>query len=133
MENCQLSTVVNYQLSIKMETITYKGRDYALRFGWGAQYLYEAMQGVEADGHVRPFNPNSVWDLHRMLYAALTAYNRETFTDDFAAFVAELEARPADARRWTERLVGEIAAWGESLRTGQPPEGKKKADAPPAP
>lgn len=115
----------------RMETITYKDKEYVLRFGWGAQYFFEAMQGTDEQGRTKPFNPTRTWDLHRMLYASLAAYNRETWDESLDDFLAELEAMcPQDVKRWMERLVGEIAAWSESLQTGQPADKKKAAPAP---
>lgn len=108
-----------------MEIITYKGKEYKLRFGWRAQYLFEATRGEDERGHVAVFNPSKLLDVHTMLFCALRATNGEAWTESFEAFIDELDARPAEASSWAHKLLVEMAAWGETLRTGSP-DGKKK-------
>ena len=111
-----------------MTTITYKGEEYALRFGWRAQYYYEAMQ--EASGEKpRPFDAGRVWDQHRMLFCALRASNGEKWAEDFDTFQSEMEVHPASAVSWVRSLLEEMAAWGEGVTTGRTAGGKKKAAA----
>lgn len=104
------------------KTITYKGIELVLRFSWGAQYIYEASRGEGA------FDPRKTFDVHCMLWAALKAANREAFKDDFDAFVAELDARPADAQAWSVALLGAMADWGRDLAAAEDAEGDKKKE-----
>lgn len=109
------------------KTITYKGIELLLRFSWGAQYIYEASRGSGGGG----FDARKTFDVHCMLWAALRAANRETFDDDFDAFVAELDAHPAEAQAWSVALLGAMADWGRDLAAASeaaPAEGDKKKE-----
>lgn len=109
-----------------MDVLIYKGKEYKLRFGWRAQYMFETMQEALHPGDSpTPFDPRSLFDLHKMLFCTLRASNLDTFTEDFEAFVEEMEAHPEQAFGWTVKLNLEIRAWNEALHTGLP-ESKKK-------
>lgn len=109
-----------------MKKITYKGIELVLRFSWGAQYIYEASRGSAGAG----FDARKTFDVHCMLWAALKAANREVFEDDFDAFVAELDAHPAQAQAWSVELLGAMADWGRDLAAATPEAdgGKKKEE-----
>lgn len=105
-----------------MKKITYKGKELLLRFSWGAQYIYEAARGAGSAG----FDATRTFDVHCMLWAALQAANGDAFTDDFDAFVAELDEHPGEARTWSVALLEAMAAWGKELTAAAPECDKKK-------
>lgn len=110
-----------------MDVLIYKGKEYKLRFGWRAQYMFEAMQEALRPGETpAPFDPGKLWDLHRMLFCTLRASNLDTFTDDLEAFVDEMEAHPEQAKAWAIKLALEMKAWAEAMNTGLPEDKKKE-------
>lgn len=104
---------------MKQEMIEMGGARLAMRYNYAGLYMFEEVAG-------RAFDARKLWHRHLMYWCMLRANNGEDFTMDFDAFVEQLNASPALARRLDEAFIAIVEERAELSRADSADGGKKK-------